>query len=369
MTTINAMDNPNGHCNKCNLTINQNDNSISCAGKCDNRFHNKCVNLTTKDYVLVQNCNNLKWFCDHCLLHFELILNFKTEIASIKTQVTTELNEFRSIINNRCTNLSENFSETNKKSYANAAAGEVVIIKPKIKQECKKTKEAIQKNLKPAALEVGITQIKDIKEGGVVIKCKTKDEQEKIKKAAEKKLTKNYQITAPDLKNPCIKVVDIDEKYENEDLLNYIIKQNTYLNHDEMKMDVKIIKQMKKNYMAIIECDPLTCQMILKEQHLYINWSRCRVFEYVSVFRCFKCGGFNHHAENCSIGDKCLNCSKSDHKQEECVNDVICANCVEVNQKFKLDLNINHFIFDKSCPVYLKKVEKEKQKVKQINSN
>ena len=133
-------------------------------------------------------------------------------------------------------------------------------------------------------------------------------------------------------------------------------------------MEVIVIKQMRSKYMAIVECDPLTYQMISKEQFLYINWSRCRVFEYVGVFRCFKCGGFNHHAENCSSEDKCLKCTSSDHKPEECVNDTICANCIEVNQKFKLDLNANHFILDKLCPVYLKKVEKKKQKIKHLNS-
>lgn len=55
--------------------------------------------------------------------------------------------------------------------------------------------------------------MKDIKDGGVVIKCKNKDEQEKLKKAAEKKL-KNYQISAPELKNPCIKIIGIEEDYD-----------------------------------------------------------------------------------------------------------------------------------------------------------
>ena len=212
------MDEREERCGKCKININANDNIIVCAGKCDN-FHKKCAGITSKDFTLIQNCKGLKWFCENCLLHFNLIIQFNTEINKIRTEVTAELTEFRNIINNRFNCSTENIIENNKKSYANVTAGEAVIIKPKNKQECKKTKEAIQKNLKPTTLEVGITQLKDIKEGGVVIKCKSKEEQEKIKKAAEKKLTKNYQITAPELKNPCIKIVDIEENYEKDDLL------------------------------------------------------------------------------------------------------------------------------------------------------
>ena len=89
----------------------------------------------------------------------------------------------------------------NRKSYAEVT-GEVVVIKPKKVQESKITKEVIRKALNPSKLEVGITQIKDTKEG-VLLKCKSKEEIEKIKLEAEKKLKKNYEIITPkQKKNP-----------------------------------------------------------------------------------------------------------------------------------------------------------------------
>lgn len=216
---------------------------------------------------------------------------------------------------------------------------------------------------------MGITQLKDIKEGGVVIKCKTKEEQEKIKKAAEKKLIKNYQITAPGLKNPSIKIVDIEEHYEKEDLLDCIKKQNINIQHDLFEMEIKVFKKMKTKYMAIVECDPITFKKMLAENSVYINWSRCRIFEYIGVYRCFKCGGFNHHAEKCEREEKCLKCCGVEHKTEDCNSDTLkCANCVEVNSKFNLNLNTQHSIFNTSCAVYLKKLETEKQKIKQVSN-
>lgn len=354
-------------CGKCKLLLNPNESVIICSGTCGNIYHCKCSSLTTKDISLIENCKGLKWFCDDCLVQYENIVNINAQFNKFKLEITEQLTEFRNVINDNSSVKTNEKFVSNSTSFAKIAAGEVVIVKPKNKQESKKTKEAIQKNLKPAALEVGITQIKDIKEGGVVIKCKNKEEQDKLKKAAEKKLTKNYQITAPELKNPCIKIVDIEEDYQNEDLLNYIKRQNLNVQHDSLHMEVKVFKKMKKNYMAIVECDPVTQKMILDEKFVYINWSRCRVFEYISVFRCFRCGGFNHHAENCETEEKCLKCSGSNHNSENCENEMKCPNCLEVNNKFKLDLNVHHYVFDNSCPVYLKKVELARQKIKQLS--
>lgn len=360
------MNEPEDKCGKCKLQINFNENNIKCDGNCGNIFHQKCINMSVKDYAVVQNLKNVKWFCNGCLAHLDQMCNISLELKQFKSDVNTELSKIRELITQNFNRAGSMENKEDRKSYANVAACEAVIIKPKSKQESRKTKEMIQKTLKPAALEVGITQIKDIRDGGVVIKCKTKEEQEKIKKAAEKKLIKNYQITAPILKNPSIKVVDIEENYEHEEFIDYLRKQNANLQHDAFKMEVKVFKKMKTKYMAIVECDPITFKNLLEEKYLYINWSRCRVFEYVSVYRCFKCGGFNHHAGKCTTEEKCLKCAEKGHKTDHCnSNDVKCANCLEVKLKSNFDVNVNHSTFDVMCPVYLKQMQTEKQKIKQ----
>nr|CAI5865989.1 unnamed protein product [Callosobruchus analis] len=245
-------------------------------------------------------------------------------------------------------------------------AGEVIFIKPKQKQESKKTKEEVQRVLKPSTLKVGITQVSEITNGGIVIKCKTKQDQETIKKAAESQLN-HYQVTTPQLKDPCFKILDMEEGYTNDVLIDYIKRQNSSILHESSSMTVKVVKRMKKTFMAIVECDPKTFKGIIAEKYLYINWSRCRIFEYVGVYRCFKCGGFGHHASKCSSEEKCLKCSSANHKIDSCVSEhYVCFNCSEANLSLKLSLDVSHSIFDYKCPVYLKNVEREKRKVKSI---
>lgn len=350
-------------CFKCKKKVNENEDSLKCSGMCSNLFHPKCLNLSSRQLDVIENCSGLKWFCDGCISYTDIISKLTHDIENLKLYFQAELNDLKNIIKVNSDKKNDTISKA--KSFAEVVSEEVVIIKPKSSQENKKTKEAIQKTLKPASLEVGITQLKNIKEGGVVIKCKNKEEQEIIRKAAEKKLNKQYEIKAPNLKNPCVKIMDIEDEFSDVELLNLIKKQNMSVLHSNSEISVKVIKKMKTKFMAIIECDPDTYVKIMEQNALFIDWSKCRVFEYVSVYRCFKCGGFDHHADKCESQSKCLNCASVDHTTDKCESNAPkCFNCLETKQKLKIEIDANHFIYDMSCPVYLKKVEIQKKKIK-----
>lgn len=349
------------YCNKCSVKV-KSDNSIKCNGCCGKFFHFKCLEISIKDAQIILNIEGVKWFCESCNAVVNCMLDIKKDINDFKNSVLEELNAFRKKLSNEDGDKEVNRRELN---FAKAVKGEAIVIKPKVNQESSKTNEVIKKNLKPAEMEVGITQMRNVRDGGVLIKCKTKEEIEKVKKAAEKKLGKNYRINMPEQKNPCIKVLDLEDKLNEEDLLKTIRKQNAYLRHDNMKLKVVVIKKMKTRYMAIIECNPMAFAAIMEEGSLSIGWSpSCRVFEYVRVFRCFQCGGFNHKAEECKT-KLCLICGDSEHSKDSCTSESVkCNNCSEANKKMNTEFDVNHSIFDHSCPVMQRKIFVEKQKIK-----
>ncbi|KAK9685376.1 hypothetical protein QE152_g38086 [Popillia japonica] len=230
------------------------------------------------------------------------------------------------------------------KSYAEVA-GNDVIIKPKTKQDTKTTRDDLTKKLNPAELEIGITRVRSIKEGGLIITCKTNEDTSKIRKEVSKKL-KNYSVTTREPKNPCVKIMDIDEELDEEKLKLNLVKQNDTV-RSESDICVKTIKKLKKTYMAIVECDPVTFNRIMENSQLAVGWSVCRVFEDVGVFR----GGFNHKATDCNTKMMCSTCKSPEHDTEQCESIAkTCQNCIFANKKLSLDLDVNHFIFDSNCP-------------------
>lgn len=354
-------------CGKCRKKTK--DPIIKCAGNCNMVYHLKCVEVQSTEYDAVQNCRGIRWFCDLCLEVLNYVWELKNDIVDLQKQVSSEMTELRNIIHKiRDTVKEEGNLKSEKKSYAKVTS-EVVIIKPKnTGQDSKKTLEVVQKHVSPSVLEVGISEVRPVKEGGVVIKCNSKEEINRVKTVVEKKLGKNYKINTPDLKNPHIKIVDIDSEMKDEELLDNIKRQNLFLNHNLVSLNVRVIKKMRSKWMAIVECDPESFKKIMKENGLYINWSRCRVYEYVSVLRCFKCGGFGHKVEQCINKSRCTHCagpvSEHDSDQKCECDSPRCINCIDTNVALKTNFDINHSTFAVNCPVLLEKMEIQRRKIR-----
>lgn len=301
------------------------------------------------------------------MLYLDLNLRIARNICETKKILEEKITNIENIV----TRPRNHAQDTRSKSYA-GAAGEVLVIKPKQKQQSKITKEAIKKSRSPARLEVGITDIKSIKEGGIINNyyCYKRDDIEKVRNATEKKLKKKYDIRIPEQRNPKIKIVGIEEDFDEASVENMIRKQNAHVIKENHIIDVKIIKKMKTRYMSIAECDPSCYALIMENENLSIGWSICRKYEYVPVFRCYKCGNFDHEADECTAENLCLRCTEVSHETENCcVAQFKCFNCMSMNERFKLDLEVNHNIFDIKFPLYLKKVEAKKKYIKMLDND
>lgn len=182
---------------------------------------------------------------------------------------------------------------------------------------------------------------------------------------------KQYNVSTRSARNPCVKVVDIGDDYTDENILkNCILKQNSYLMHDQFDMKIRTVKKMKHNFMAIIECDPVTFNRVMENSRLSVGWSVCRVFEYVNLLRCFNCGGFNHKAGDCKSAVTCATCKSTEHKTEECEKfGKKCGNCMLANDRLDLGLDINHLVFDLECPCYQKQILRERQHIRYLQES
>lgn len=345
-------------CGECTAAIKATETVIVCSGVCKVIFHIKCLNIANREYQTMNNVKNARWFCDKCLSYLQMSLELVAQFNEFRAAINSQFEDFRKSLM-----PASDMSRQKVKNYSDVVK-DVVIIKPKSKQNNLATKEDICKSVNPASLEVGMVEIKNIKDGGVVIRCQNKEDSGKIKDAAEKKLKKKYSIKVPQLINPCIKIIGIEEEIEENDLKSCILKQNSFIQHEKSYISVKVLKKMKTKYMCIIEVDPLTYNRIMKEGRLSIGWNICKVFEYVNVHRCFRCAGFDHIAKDCSREIGCLKCGVVGHSADDCKNEKwCCQNCVNANKTLELNLVTEHSPYSDTCPCLLRKIDVQRRKI------
>ena len=192
-------------------------------------------------------------------------------------------------------------------------------------------------------------------------------DEESVKKIEEKvseKLKGKYDINIPMLVKPKIVVINIDNEVKEEDLIEVIKSQN------KLSGEINLVKCYSRfnnpnKYNAIIETEKNVFKELIEMEKscLNIGWNKCLVFDKINVKRCFNCWGFNHNAQNCTNKICCPKCS-GEHKIDECENEVMkCKNCALSVEKLNINIDSSHDVRDANCPVYLRRLERERGKV------
>lgn len=184
-------------------------------------------------------------------------------------------------------------------------------------------------------------------------------------------LGNDYQIINIEKKDNKMILLGVDkldlEKTEDE-IVNDIILQNGLKEVDvNMRDKLKIIRKfISKNNSEVgniilgIKNDVF--KFFEKVNKLFIGFNSCKVEKYVNVVRCYNCWRYSHKKAYCKFNKTCGICT-GNHDVKDCPNDKKeCINCMSEAKRNKTQMNTNHTSFDKSCPCYIKLLEKIKNK-------
>ena len=101
----------------------------------------------------------------------------------------------------------------------------------------------------------------------------------------------NFIVKKSTLQNPKIKIVGLGEQLNEEELKTCLMKQNPILKDISGTFKLITCKRMRKKYLAVIGVDPKSFSEIMRLKTAFIQWCECVIYEHISMYRCFKCGG------------------------------------------------------------------------------
>lgn len=272
--------------------------------------------------------------------------------------------------------------QTGPRSYVEVAkttaktVGNILIVKPKEPKCSEETKNEVLEKIKIKELPVGVSRVTKGNKGMIIIGCESEKEINQLKLSMDTEIGADFEAIIPKQKQPKIKIVGIsqeDMELEDQSILETIKVQNEL---DGEKFHMKIVKRgnarnknnddrMKRGEEGtlIIETDVETHKKLINKGKVNLGWKRCKVYDFVSVLRCFKCWGYNHMAKYCKKEEVCEHCA-GNHRGKECKSDFIkCVNCSERIKRYNNNnIKDDHEATDKECPTYQWKTEEEKRK-------
>lgn len=209
-------------------------------------------------------------------------------------------------------------------------------------------------------LGVGINWMMKGAKGKVILEVLQREEKETLTKELERSMGSEYKIYEPKKRLPKIKVVGIEEnidrrRIEEEELVEKISRKNR-LDIAKEGFKIKIVKKIQINATQktlILETDPDTQKELLDVGRMNIGFQRYKIYNYVSILRCYKCCGYNHMAKDCENEVSYRKCGGA-HNGKDCQSEKVkCINCTRMNKKYNvIKTETDHVATHYDCPVY-----------------
>lgn len=343
------------------------DNSVNIRKKvtcsvCSRNAHGTCISESTDVVNLIGATKGLGWSCGKCLEN-SITLDKSHLNDFIAAKIEDALKTLTHAFDNLKTGLVKSINEkltadlpptasTGAPSYSdivNNRAQPAVIIKPKDpSQSNSQTKSDMLENINPADSNFQLVKVKHVRNGGVLVSCKDKEDTERLKKIAQEKLADSYEIKETFGIRPRIRVSGFGQNFSEDVLLQVIRKCNTSLVVKDSECSVIKIAPTKRDsrvFQAILQLDKCTYNRVIRVGNLFIGYDSCPVYDAVKVLRCFNCNEFHHSSKNCSKSCSCPRCGGS-HLVKDCkAAKLSCSNCLKL-KSIDAEVNNEHAAWD-----------------------
>lgn len=302
-------------------------------------------------------------------IEYMIVNTVRKEIQNLKNEIMNT-----NTIHNKQTNGRETVEKKKKEDLyaikAQKSRLDTIIIEPKASQDNMKTMSQVKKSIDVVKFGVEIDRISNAQRGKVILGCKNKDDTSKIAHELKTKIGQSYNIRVPEKKLPKLKVIDVEEDVlvmKEDEIVELMTRQNEIVINRDNKIEIKKIARGKNlTSILIVETDPKLHKTMLEKRRIKLGWSNCRVFDCISVVRCFKCWGYHHFAKDCKkemvICRKCA----GNHAEKECQSDMHkCINCTKMVEEFKIKgIDVRHTATDEACSYYLRVKNKQQKNTK-----
>lgn len=287
---------------------------------------------------------------------------FIEKFESLKLTDTTNQSE-KQVNNNSTNNLNTN-AIINQTSQITDI--ERIIIQPKTAAPFKESIREITNNIDVVNLGINVKKILPKPNGNIIIDVAKTSDKHKLTEEIYRQFGDTYKVKKWNQYQPKIKIIGLDEailQLNDDILISNLMTQNNWssTNNNCLDSSIKVLKKYKTSrYCSIIlQVNTSLHESILNNGKIRYGWNSYKVYNHISVIRCYKCWGLNHTANRCTKDEKCRKCAEH-HHENQC-NSLVnkCVNCIElVNKQKDENIDVHHEATNLKCEFFQKYLQK-----------
>ena len=390
--------NDEGICCTCNvLSLDQ--EFVEC-GICDKKFHAVCSSCSADDkwatktmiqmFKASSTKRNFRFSCNYCLTALE---TNKADVNGLRVRkleenmdrINSELKKITELVtpkeaavkpstapsDQRKSNIW--FDEEKLASVKAKPAESVLVINKGANSTVDKTNQDLVENMVVQG-KIPVTKAYKNKEGNFVVVCDSTETRNTLKDQVHAS-NNNIELKTPREKRPAISIVGLAKNYENQEVVDLLVKQNIFLRQFSMGNNindhisvfaVKRVRGKEGVYQAFARVSQLLRQGLRTfKDKVILGLSTCTIYDQFHVKRCNNCQSFGHYYKNCSHpAHVCAKCG-GNHSTRECQSeDIMCTNCSKAGVE-----QCNHRADDQKCPTLCKIQDKMRKSYNFNNLN
>ena len=247
----------------------------------------------------------------------------------------------------------------------------VIILKPE--ERVVSVDYSIKKDLiKEALKSVPVTRVDFKQSGAVVLNFPSKKDRQNGKSALQDCVTSHpdlgFVLKEPQKILPKLTITNIPTYLNDDEIITEILNKNEKVDQlvkDGCSLSLcftrnKNSDSVSSSRFAVLKVDPKIREVCLDSGFIFLDFSRCKVYDRFWVTQCYHCQRFGHltsacHKKRDAVPPTCKYCAGS-HNSSECSNKESpkCANC----KNNKDSLNSDHFSFNETCPIFMSHKQK-----------
>ncbi|GIY95032.1 uncharacterized protein CEXT_9131 [Caerostris extrusa] len=151
----------------------------------------------------------------------------------------------------------------------------VTTVKPKA-ENCSSidTRKTVQAKLDIRTLKIGVKQVRNIRNGGIIIETETETDLDKLIQEfkLQDDLAKNFDILKPDLKKPQIICFDVSQDTSGEKLLEDLHSQFSEVGHGKEDFHIEHHFNSKRGVNWIVEINPCLFKKVMAVKRIALGW-------------------------------------------------------------------------------------------------